>query len=203
MLQVTMLGQFDVHLDGEPVEIRSQPLQLLLAYLLLNPEQTLPREKVAGVLWPDSAESAARKNLRNYVWRLRKAIGEAYLAADKNTLTFGTGPSYRFDVDTLKQGAAAEGTEALLAAVSAYQGELLPGHYDNWIQLEREALRALFARCGLLPGRRARLAAPRTTDDRYVLDVRMGDASRTPEEARRMLLDHGAVELEGLVEEDA
>ena len=146
MLEVTMFGQFAVRLNGEPVEINSRPLQLLFAYLMLNAGQTLPREKVGGVLWPDSGESAARKNLRNYVWRLRKAIGEAYLAADKNTLAFRTEAPYRFDVQVLAQEADEGSTDLLLEAVATYQGELLPGHYEDWIQLEREALRALFER---------------------------------------------------------
>ena len=145
MLEVALLGQFEVRLDGEPVEIGSRPLQLLLAYLMLNAGRSMPREKVAGVLWPDSGDSTARKNLRNYVWRLRKAIGEAYLEADQSTLRFRSEAPYRFDVQLLTQDADGS-TEALLVAVAAYQGELLPGHYEDWVQLEREALRALFER---------------------------------------------------------
>jgi DNA-binding SARP family transcriptional activator len=146
MLDVAMLGQFDVQLDEEPVDLTSRPLQLLLAYLMLNAGQTLPREKIAGVLWPESLESTARKNLRNYVWRLRKAIGEDYLSADRNTVTFDATAAYRLDVETLEEAAGADSTEALIEAVSAYRGELLPGHYDDWVQRERERLRAVFER---------------------------------------------------------
>ena len=146
MFEVFLLGQFTVQLNDESVEISSRKLRLLLAYLVLNAGQTLPREKVAGVLWPNSGENAARKNLRNYVWRLRKAIGEEYLAADKNTVAFRTESPYRFDVQILAQDADEGSNARLLEAVAAYRGELLPGHYEDWIQLERESLRALFER---------------------------------------------------------
>ena len=73
MLQVRLLGQFDVKLDGEPVDIRSRPAQSLLAYLLLNPGTAHRREKLAGLIWPDATETNARNNLRYALWRLRKA----------------------------------------------------------------------------------------------------------------------------------
>lgn len=187
MLEVAMLGQFEIRLDGEPVAISSRPLQLLLAYLMLNAGRTLPRDKVAGVLWPDSSDGTARKNLRNYVWRMRQAIGEEYLAADRNTLTFGAAATYSFDVETLRQGDG-EGstTDVLIEAVSAYRGELLPGHYDNWIQLEREALRALFER--RMKSLLGRLAAEEEWSELVAWSERWLSFGRAVEPAYRALM---------------
>ncbi|MDQ4076490.1 MAG: AAA family ATPase [Chloroflexota bacterium] len=150
MLEVVLLGQFNVRLDGEPVDLASRRTQTLLAYLLLNVGVTHNREHVAGVLWPDSLDTSARKNLRNTLYQLRKALNERYLLADKTTLAFDTAEPYKLDVALLEEDAAETDTEALIRAVAAYQGELLPGFYQDWVLLERERLRALFERRGQL-----------------------------------------------------
>ena len=93
-----------------------------------------------------SPESTARKNLRNYVWRLRKIIGRQYITADKQTVAFAPEADYQLDTETLNQGANSAQPDELIAAISGYNGELMPGFYDDWIQLERERLRALFER---------------------------------------------------------
>jgi len=143
MLHVRMLGAFDLRLDGKAVDFSSKPLRLLLAYLVLNAGRTLLRAKVAGVLWPDSPERTARKNLRHVIWRLRQAIGETYVTADRHTVSFNTAAPYKSDVETLQQEAGV-GTSALIQAAASYRGELLPGDYEEWVHLERERLRAVF-----------------------------------------------------------
>jgi len=48
MLEVCLLGKFEVRLDGQPVEIPSRPAQSLLAYLILSAGTSHRREKLAG-----------------------------------------------------------------------------------------------------------------------------------------------------------
>ncbi|MDX1415910.1 MAG: BREX system ATP-binding domain-containing protein [Candidatus Promineifilaceae bacterium] len=146
MIEIALLGQIKVRVDGKRVNLNSRPLQLLLAYLMIHVGQTLQRSMLAGVLWPDSSEDAARKNLRNYVWRLRKALGANYITSDKTTVAFIETASYQLDTETLAIGAKASRTETLIEAVSAYKGEFLPGFYRDWVQLERTRLRAIFER---------------------------------------------------------
>ncbi|HUM69420.1 MAG TPA: BTAD domain-containing putative transcriptional regulator, partial [Chloroflexota bacterium] len=145
MLQVTLLGKFDVRLNGKPVILSSQPAQVLLAYLLLNAGVSLRREQLAGLLWPDSLDSSARKNLRNTIWLIRKAIGDQYLMADKTTVTFATTTPYELDIAILEQPVESD-SASLVRAVSVYGGDLLPGYYEDWVQLERERLRDVFER---------------------------------------------------------
>lgn len=146
MLQITLLGQFDVRLDGKAVELSSQPAQALLAYLLLNAGVAVRREQLAGLLWPDSLDSSARKNLRNAIWLVRKAIGEPYLVADKTTVAFEPTVPYELDVAILQKQLDETDLAALVQAVSVYRGELLPGFYEDWVLLERERLRDVFER---------------------------------------------------------
>lgn len=56
--------------------VHLRPAQSLLAYLLLNADKSIRREKLAGLLWPDSDEASARNNLRQALWRLRSVLGE-------------------------------------------------------------------------------------------------------------------------------
>jgi predicted ATPase/pimeloyl-ACP methyl ester carboxylesterase/DNA-binding SARP family transcriptional activator/tRNA A-37 threonylcarbamoyl transferase component Bud32 len=146
MLQASFLGQFDVRLDGQPADLSSQPAQTLLAYLLLNAGVAQRREQLAGLLWPDSLESSARKNLRNAIWLVRKAIGDQYLLADKTTIAFDASAPYELDVAILQKQPPDTDLAALIRAVSVYRGDLLPGYYEDWVQLERERLRGVFER---------------------------------------------------------
>ncbi len=64
MLEVRLLGQFDVRLDGRHIDLPTRPAQALLAYLILHVGTRKRREQLAGLLWPDSDEANARNNLR-------------------------------------------------------------------------------------------------------------------------------------------
>jgi hypothetical protein len=51
MLEAQLLGKFEVRLNGQPIDLASRPAQSLLAYLLLNPNQPIRREKLGGLIW--------------------------------------------------------------------------------------------------------------------------------------------------------
>jgi predicted ATPase/DNA-binding SARP family transcriptional activator len=146
MLNIVLFGEFEIRQDGKPVELSSRPAQTLLAYLLLNRETAHRRERLAGILWPDVMESSARQSLRNALWHLRRAIGEAYLLADKTSLAFNTAAPYTLDVAVLEREPIPEDLDDLIQVLSLYKGDLLPGFYEDWILLERERLRAVFER---------------------------------------------------------
>ena len=74
MLQIRLLGQFDIRLDGKRIVISSRAGQSLMAYLAMTAGTSHRREKLAGTLWPNSSEENARKNLRQELWRIRKAL---------------------------------------------------------------------------------------------------------------------------------
>lgn len=145
MLEIRLLGEFDVRLEGKLIEIPSRPAQSLLAYLVLNAETRHRREKLAGLLWPESEESNARSNLRHALWRIRKSIGEKYILADKVSISFMPSKDCELDISFLgKEKIEAESVDDLIREVSVYGGELLPGFYESWVVLERERLRSAF-----------------------------------------------------------
>jgi DNA-binding SARP family transcriptional activator/predicted ATPase len=153
MLEVRLLGQFKVELDNHAIEISSRPAQSLFAYLILNPGTEHRREKLAGLFWPDSSESNARNNLRQALWRVRKALREeegaegGFIRSDSFSLAFNPQSEYWLDAAVLEKDPSPENaTKDLIELVSLYEGELLPGFYDDWVVLEREHLQASFER---------------------------------------------------------
>src|SRR5688572_968189 len=148
MLEVRLLGAFQVKRDGKPVTISSRPAQSLFAYLILSAGIAHRREKLAGMLWPDSPEETARDNLRHALWRLRKALQSAaaasYLQANDLTIGFHTFAEYWLDARELEKLNESASADESIAVLANYQGELLPGFYDEWVVLEREHLSSVF-----------------------------------------------------------
>ena len=148
VLQVRLLGQFDIRMDGKRVTIPSRAGQSLLAYLMLTVGTAHRREKLAGILWPDTTDENARKNLRQELWRIRKAIStgqpaeKEYLLADEITLTFNRDSEYWLDVSQIERPDL--DLPSLIVNLSLYQGELLPGFYDEWVAIDRERIQAIF-----------------------------------------------------------
>ena len=74
-LSISLLGPFQVTLDGEPVTtFDSDKGRALLAYLAMEADRPHRRESLAGLLWPDWPERSARKNLSNALYNLRQVI---------------------------------------------------------------------------------------------------------------------------------
>jgi predicted ATPase/DNA-binding SARP family transcriptional activator len=150
MLEVRLLGAFHIKSGKKIVTLASRPAQSLFAFLILNAGTSYRREKLAGLLWPDSTEESARDYLRHALWRIRKALQEAssakYLMADDLTIGFDASSDYWLDAAVLRDVNEAGPVEALMDALSAYRGELLPGFYDEWVVLEREQLQSVYER---------------------------------------------------------
>ena len=61
--------------EKRDVPPRSRPHRLL-CFLLLRPGESVSRSRAAGVLWPDSSESAARRRLSDAIYLLRQHLPE-------------------------------------------------------------------------------------------------------------------------------
>jgi len=148
MLEVRLLGAFEVRSDEGLIHISGRHEQSLFAYLLLNGNIYHRREKLASLLWPDSSDDSARENLRHILWRIRKALPSPptfeYLHTDDIAIAFNTSTNLWLDVSILKAAGECKYADELIAALSVYKGELLPGFYDNWVSLEREYLNYIF-----------------------------------------------------------
>ncbi len=187
MLKVKLLGQFDIQLNGAPIEVRTQSAQSLLAYLLLNAGTAHRRVKLAGLFWPDTSESNARNNLRHALWRIRKAIGHDHLLTDNVSVALDTDSAYWLDAAVLETAVDEEGSaDELIDVVAVYTGELLPGFYDDWVVLERERLKAVFEQ--QIKRLLDRLVQERRWDDLLHWGEHWIALGRSPEPAYRALM---------------
>jgi DNA-binding SARP family transcriptional activator/TolB-like protein len=119
----------------------------LLALLAAAPSATLSREKLLGLLWPDSDTDRARGLLNVAVHTVRKALGEAALVSVGGSLQLDEArvPS---DLRAFTGALAAGEPER---AVGAYAGPFLDGFFldaeafDGWAEGERARLAGLHA----------------------------------------------------------
>ncbi|MBX3058707.1 MAG: tetratricopeptide repeat protein [Anaerolineae bacterium] len=189
MLEIRLSGRFEVKLDGRAVTLPSRPAQSLFAYLALSAGTAHRREKLAGLLWPDSSDDNARRNLRQSLWHIRKALGDAaphYLHSDDMTVTFAA-VNFWLDVALLEKPTDASATpEELMAVVAVYDGELLPGFYDDWVVWQRERQQTLFER--KMEQLLDRLTAVHRWDDLLEWGERWLAFGQSPEAAYRALM---------------
>jgi DNA-binding SARP family transcriptional activator len=165
---------------------------------MLNSGTAHPRDKLAGILWPDSSEANARANLRRALYQLRRALETAgatrdYLLSDDLSVAFDRSAAYRLDTATLEQKLDERAApEAFIQAVAAYAGELLPGYYDDWVVLERERLQAVFER--KMQALLDRLGAAQRWPDVLEWAGRWIATGQVPEPAyRSLMLAHAAL----------
>ena len=148
MLAIRMLGTFQIKDGKKLVNISSRPAQSLFAYLVLNPGAPHRREKLAGLFWPDSLEETARDNLRHALWRVRKSFSSdrsaEYILADDLSVSFNASAEYWLDAAELENLDEGASSYELIHVLSDYQGELLPGFYEEWVVLEREHYFSIF-----------------------------------------------------------
>lgn len=137
MLRLRLLGGFEIERAGrvELTRLPSRAATLLLARLALQPRRQHPREELVELLWPGVALDAGRNRLRQTLSTLRALLEtrEAPLIqADRQQIS-------------LLPGALTSDAQEFEAtrAATLYGGELLPGHFDDWVVQERHRLAAL------------------------------------------------------------
>ncbi len=122
-----------------PPPFRSQSL---LAALLLRPALN-NRSLLAGLLYPECSEAAARARLSDHLYHLRRGLpGFPFVFSASEVALDCAGVSV--DVHRFHSLLAQAQPAGLLAAVELYRGDLLPEQSDEWLLVERENLRLNF-----------------------------------------------------------
>ena len=179
-LEISLLGRFDVRLDGHPLtRFRSDTVRAMLAYLAMRGGTPIRRESLAGLFWPNQPEDVARQNLRQALSQLRKTIGDRDRQADppflhitRQDVRLNPDSSFRLDVTSFadllaacarhrhrRPDACPDCAQRLQQAAVLYRGDLLAGFslpsapFEEWMVVEREALhRQALDVLGGLPG---------------------------------------------------
>jgi len=161
-LEIALLGPFQVRLAGNLVaHFATTKVRALLAYLAVENDCLHRRETLAGLLWPEQPESAARLSLRQTLFKLRQVIPPAYLLTSRQTVQFDPNSDYRLDVMTFtalmndchrhphtNPATCRPCLERLQQAVALYRGDFLADFsladsaaFEEWALLKREWLR--------------------------------------------------------------
>ncbi len=149
-MQLRLFGAPQLLVGDRPAALSSAKALALLAYLALaaGPQ---PRERLIGLLWAESSGEAARKNLRNALWSIRRALGEAVVQTGGDRLELD--PQLWVDVREFERLAAAwpvapvERPRWARALAELHRGPLLDGlqineapEFELWLTGERERL---------------------------------------------------------------
>jgi len=169
MLHVSVLGEQAITDDEAGVRAHSSHAVALLAFLAAHAGAPQPRQRIAGMFWPDSTDAQALTNLRRELHYLRQVLGdERSLVVAPRDLCWRDSQTCRVDLRVFEGerqaalAAAAAGDDAgvlahAAAAVAQYRGDLLPGAYDDWVLEARSELeRQCTDLCDLLGAARAR-----------------------------------------------
>lgn len=145
-LDVQLLGAFRITYQGQLVRsVLTRRLVSLLAYLLIHRQESVSRQRLAFLFWPDTREEQARTNLRRLLHQLKTAFPpvERYILSDSTNLSWNLAVPCHLDVAAFEAAGlqAAGDINALQAACDLYTGDLLPDLYDDWITPERDRLR--------------------------------------------------------------
>lgn len=81
-ISVTLLGTPSVSRDGVQVTFPYRKAEGLFYYLCVK--QNISRDEAVGVFWVDCSENAARKNLRDAVYHLKKLFGSDRILVEGN-----------------------------------------------------------------------------------------------------------------------
>ncbi|GEK48649.1 BTAD domain-containing putative transcriptional regulator [Halomonas pacifica] len=145
-LHASLLGPFACHTpDGQALVFPTRKVEALLAYLVASPSRRETRERLAGLLWDDMAESRARANLRQALSRLRHALPPAV----RDGLIIGAREvavepqAFEVDLETFERRVADGTPETLERALAQYRGPFLEGMadcgeaYEAWLVAQR------------------------------------------------------------------
>jgi DNA-binding SARP family transcriptional activator len=163
MLQINLLGNFAISLDGRRLHPDLGPAgQRMAAYLCAFPGRSHRRERLADMFWPDLAYDRSRAAMNSAVWRFRKILGQGK-AGDgaRNLKTEGSEiilnpPSYlEIDIhrlDDIYSGLKAEGLDPsnmqqaarLQEGINLYGGPFLENEDDIVFVEQRERVHTKF-----------------------------------------------------------
>lgn len=97
--QVTLLGQFEVSVDGKTVEIKSSKERALLARLALAPGTVVAADSLIDAIWPDERPNDPPRALRYHVWHLRDLLEPHRADRSEGTLVLTRPAGYLLAVD--------------------------------------------------------------------------------------------------------
>jgi DNA-binding SARP family transcriptional activator len=151
-LRIHLMGVPRIERDGQPVALTANKAIALLACLAVA-DQPQPRERLLGLLWPESTEDAARKNLRNTLWTIRRTVGDDVFGVESERIALSD--AVWVDVRELQRQvtAPAPNADQPFDDILSIRRPFMEGftlheapEFEVWLTTERERLGQLYLR---------------------------------------------------------
>jgi predicted ATPase/DNA-binding SARP family transcriptional activator len=152
LLEIRLLGPFEVLAGGRVADVGGSKRQALLAMLALRDGRVVDVDALVDGLWGEQLPSAPRNALHHHIARLRAALGEAAIAssADGYSLNDAHVDAVRFEEllaetrGALRDGDVRAAADAVAAALDLWRGSALQGLTGTaWFDAEARRLETL------------------------------------------------------------
>ncbi|HSL71031.1 MAG TPA: BTAD domain-containing putative transcriptional regulator [Longimicrobiales bacterium] len=148
MLRIETLGKTRVFVDADEQRgLLAQPIRCALV-VFFAAEQTVTKDKLLGMFWPEQDERSARHALNQHVYGLRKMLGDDTISSHGDELSLNT--PYQFDVRVFEEAIARSDYRI---ALEVYRGSFLQAGpvvnvkgFEDWVEQRRFKLRRAWIR---------------------------------------------------------
>ncbi|MBB6050050.1 AfsR/SARP family transcriptional regulator [Armatimonas rosea] len=142
---IRILG--DVVVAGR-TDFRTRKCRELLGILVCHRGRAISRETLGELLWPGEDPSVQRSRLRYELCMLRRHLSREVLQTQGHDFVRMSAPSdyeqfIRAACQAMRLSVVGQRVVAVEEALAYYQGELLPGHFSEWVLMERQRLEGL------------------------------------------------------------
>jgi DNA-binding SARP family transcriptional activator len=141
---VRTLGFPEIRRNNRLCQLALRKGVALLVYLA-EAKDSVGRDVVATMFWPESPEDVVRARLRRLLHRLQRALGDDVLTTDRSSVRWSSAIELQVDSQAFEQACDRGEFER---ACRLYVGDFLVGfspgdcsHFDKWAFFRREALR--------------------------------------------------------------
>lgn len=139
IINVNLLGNPTVIYKNNIINFPYKKAEGLFYYVCIN--KSISREEAINILWAESDETLAKKNLRDALYKIRKLFGEDIFLSTKKSMIFINTSLINLDVDNITQNNIAE----------LYKGDFLANllikdcfEFEYWVLNKREEYKNLY-----------------------------------------------------------
>ncbi|MEV6281616.1 BTAD domain-containing putative transcriptional regulator [Kribbella sp. NPDC051770] len=138
MLEIRLLGPFEVRRDGVPVTLPGRQLVALTSLLALSANRPVPFDVLADRLWGERLPKSVKSTLHTYATRLRKHLGDSALQTHAAGYVLCVEPD---QVDALRlaavlreaSGDLSRQREVLTSAIDLWRDKPFVGSPSDWL----------------------------------------------------------------------
>ena len=129
-----------LHAAGDALPLAGERRHQLLVLLAMHDGDWVPRDRVAGIFWPDRPNDEARRNLRKVIFRAREMPGTAALEVTDHALRRPVASDLGELRRALRTDAASQALEDFSGALcTGLEGDG-SGAFGDWLAAEREGV---------------------------------------------------------------